>query len=33
VDDIPIDFDEATYGLAVQSAGGIDNLYYRYFDR
>jgi histidinol-phosphatase (PHP family) len=33
VDDIPIDFDEATYGRAVQSAGGIDNLYCRYFDQ
>jgi histidinol-phosphatase (PHP family) len=33
VDDIPIDFDETTYGLAVQSAGGIGNLYCRYFDR
>jgi histidinol-phosphatase (PHP family) len=32
VDDIPIDYDETTYGRAVQSAGGIDNLYCRYFD-
>lgn len=32
VDDIPIDYDEKTYGRAVQSAGSIDNLYCRYFD-
>lgn len=32
VDDIPIDYDEKTYGRAVQSAGGIGNLYCRYFD-
>jgi histidinol-phosphatase (PHP family) len=32
VDDIPIDYDEKTYGRAVQSAGSIDKLYCRYFD-
>jgi histidinol-phosphatase (PHP family) len=32
VDDIPIDYDEQNYGRAVQSAGGIDQLYCRFFD-
>lgn len=32
VDDIPIDYDEKTYERAVHSAGGIDDLYCRYFD-
>jgi histidinol-phosphatase (PHP family) len=32
VDDIPIDYDEKTYGRAVQSTGSIGNLYCRYFD-